>query len=161
MFWVFFFLCTGLHWVMYGLHPPFQDPLCASRPIRKKDEYRTGLRMTVCQSWTGHPGLSEERRHWDKMSLKGPPWQWRRYTVLSGTMTVLTVFRSVSELHKLEQGRAEGVGAKATVHWTNIITTKGTKECMKRAALNDDGQQGNHVLPLHFAAKHATQRNLY
>lgn len=42
-------------------------------------------------------------------------------------MTVLTVFRSVSELHKPEQGRAEGVGAKATVHWTNIITTKGTK----------------------------------
>lgn len=40
-------------------------------------------------------------------------------------MTVLTVFRSVSELHKPEEERAaEGVGAEATVHWTNIITTK-------------------------------------
>lgn len=40
-------------------------------------------------------------------------------------MTVLTVFRSVSDLHKPEQGRAvEGVVAEATVHWTNIITTK-------------------------------------
>lgn len=59
------------------------------------------------------------------MSLKGPLWQGRHCTVLSGTMTVLTVFRSVSELHKPEQGRAaEGVGAEATVHWTNIITTK-------------------------------------
>lgn len=45
--------------------------------------------------------------------------------MLSGTMTVLTVFRSVSELHKPGQGRAaEG---EATVHWTNIITTKASR----------------------------------
>lgn len=48
--------------------------------------------------------------------------------MLSGTMTVLTVFRSVSELHKPGQGRAaEGVGAEATVHWANIITTKASR----------------------------------
>lgn len=143
-----------------GYTPLSGSPLC----IAPDKEERWVLDWTAndCLSELDfQPGLSEERRHWDKMSLKGPPWQWRRYTVLSGTMTVLTVFRSVSELHKLEQGRAEGVGAKATVHWTNIITTKGTKECMKRAALNDDDQQGNHVLPLHFATEHATQHNLY
>lgn len=53
-------------------------------------------------------------------------------------MTVLTVFRSVSELHNHKQDRAaKGVVAEATVHWTNIITTKGNEECMKRATLND------------------------
>lgn len=52
-------------------------------------------------------------------------------------MTVLTVFRSVSQLRKT-WGRAErvvGVGVvsvQATVHWTNIIRTKGTRELMKR-----------------------------
>lgn len=47
-----------------------------------------------------------------------------------GTMTVLTVFRSVSPLRKPEQRTAaEGVGAEATVHWANIITSK---ERMKR-----------------------------
>lgn len=43
--------------------------------------------------------------------------------MLSGTMTVLTVFRSVSELHKPGQGRA----AEGEAKWTNIITTKASR----------------------------------
>lgn len=121
----------------------------------------TGLRMTVRQSWTGQPRLSEESRPWAKMSLKGPLCQWNHCTVLSGTMTVLTVFRSVSELHKPKQGRAaEGVGAEATVHWTNIITTKALSSAWKglhwRILLfTGQQQQEDHVLQLYFAPERA------
>lgn len=53
-------------------------------------------------------------------------------------MTVLTVFRSVSDLHNNKQGRAaKGVVAEATVHWTNIITTKGNEGCMRRSTMNE------------------------
>lgn len=99
----------------------------------------------------------EKRRQWAKMSLKGPLGQWRHCTALSGTMTVLTVFRSVSELHKPEQGRAaEGVGAEATVHWTNIITTKAPRSAWKGRhwmilLFTGQQQQGDHVLQLYVA----------
>lgn len=149
---------------MCELIPSCQDSLSARCPRWEKDLCWTGLGMTVRQSWTGQSGLSEERRHWAQMSLKGPLWQWRHCTVLSGTMTVLTVFRSVSELHKPKQGRAaEGVGAEATVHWTNIITTKAPRSVWKGLywmilLFTGQQQQGDRVLQLYFAPER-THRN--
>lgn len=92
-------------------------------------------RKRVSLTSTSQHGLfrgEEERDTELKMLLRGSLCQWSQCTVLSGTMTVLTVFRSVSELHKPVQGRAaEGVSAEATVHWTNIITTKALRSAWK------------------------------
>lgn len=109
---------------------PYKDSLSAPCPRKENDFVLDWTENDCRQSWTGQPGLSVDRRA--KMSLRGPLCQWRHCTPLSGTMTVLTVFRSVSELHKPEQGRAaEGVGAEATVDWTNIIATKAPRSAWK------------------------------
>lgn len=74
------------------------------------------------------------------MWLKGSPWQEGHCTVWGGTMTVLTVFRSVSLLHKPEQGTA-AEGGRCRSHSTldKYNNKQGTKERMKGAVLNDNG----------------------